>query len=99
MSDLIIKGLAAWRLAHLLMYESGPFDCLVSLRKSAGIEHDVEGNPISYSDGVISKLLSCMFCASIWTAIAQFHPVCKRGITEVFAVSAVAIFVNEKING
>jgi hypothetical protein len=48
--------LATWRVAHLLAYEDGPWDVLVSLRARLG-------------NGLLGGMLDCFHCLSLWVAI------------------------------
>lgn len=50
-----IAVLAAWRLAHLVAHEDGPFDAVVALRRFAG-------------SGVFGRLMDCPYCLSLWAA-------------------------------
>lgn len=51
----VIAVFAAWRLAHLVAHEDGPFDAVVALRRFAG-------------SGVFGRLMDCPYCLSLWTA-------------------------------
>ena len=65
LSKLIVAILATWRLASLLVNEDGPFKMFDWLRKRAGVYFtDEVGTPLSF----LGKLLSCMWCASVWIA-------------------------------
>jgi Protein of unknown function (DUF1360) len=52
---LVIAILAAWRLAHFVAREDGPFDAVVRLRVRAG-------------NGVFGRLMDCPYCLSLWIA-------------------------------
>lgn len=54
--DLLILGLAAWRLAHLITSESGPFNLAGRFR----------------SRFPLGGLTTCLKCASVWTAAIVF---------------------------
>jgi len=72
--------LAAWRLAHLVAHEDGPFDIVVAMRRAAG-------------SGVLGRLMDCPYCLSLWTAapfavwVADTWP---AGITLWLAISGGA---------
>lgn len=51
----VIAVLGAWRVAHLVAHEDGPFDWIVSMRRFAGT-------------GVLGRLMDCPYCLSLWTA-------------------------------
>lgn len=52
----------------MLSQEAGPFDVFLRLRTLAGVRHDEQGFPVGDSGFVLGKLLSCLWCTSIWTA-------------------------------
>ncbi|WP_273566082.1 DUF1360 domain-containing protein [Maribacter halichondriae] len=52
----LLKGLAVWRITHLLSNEDGPFDVVFTLRKRVG-------------QGFFGTLLDCFYCLSIWIAL------------------------------
>jgi hypothetical protein len=88
---LVELGLASWRLAHMLVHETGPYDVLVRLRELTGIEHDEDNNIVSYPN---STPLFCVFCTSIWTsAILYFLPAWVR---KILAASAIACILEDK---
>jgi hypothetical protein len=53
--QLLAAVLAAWRLAHLVAHEDGPFDIIARARRSAG-------------SGMLGRLMDCPYCLSLWTA-------------------------------
>lgn len=95
MLSLIIIVLAAWRLSHLLVYESGPFAMLDRLRFYAG------AYPAACEEQRSSRVtnaLCCLNCLSIWVSpvilLAWLYvPV----LVWVLAVSAGAILV-QRVN-
>ena len=64
--DVIIIGLASWRLASLLVNEEGPGLIFMRLRTLVGV---VEG-PGEQSSGFLPLVFSCIWCMSVWTTIA-----------------------------
>ena len=62
LEEVIIIGLAAWRLAHLLIGEDGPWSVLVRLRRLLGVP--IKGEVT----GLFPILLTCPWCLTIWTA-------------------------------
>lgn len=65
LAEIVIIGLAAWRIAHALVEESGPWDVINNFREL------IHGN----ESGVIqatfqSQLFGCVLCMSAWTAAA-----------------------------
>lgn len=62
---LLESALAAWRLAHMLVSEEGPYRIFARLREYTGIEYDANGKVVSYPD---YSPLHCMYCTSVYTA-------------------------------
>lgn len=54
--DLLLLALATWRLAYLLVKESGPFGFMARIRAWS----------------TLGGLLTCIYCASVWTALAAY---------------------------
>ncbi len=61
---VILAGLAGWRLAELLVNESGPGGVFGHLRGWAGVPDEGVQEPRPFVGGV----LACGYCASVWTA-------------------------------
>lgn len=100
---LIVYGLATWRVSSLLVNESGPWDMFVHLRELCGITHDELKQKAIIPDGVLSGILSCVWCCSIW--IGGFWLVFDLLLPQValraamlFAFSAGAIVVEKFVN-
>lgn len=90
----LIKALAAWRLAHMFMYEQGPSDMLVALRAAFGVRHDDTGVPVAYPDG---SVFACFLCFSVW--VAAVLAVLPKWASTPFALSAAAIWSERWYNG
>jgi len=90
MPDLLILGLAAWRIAYALVEEPGPWQLLARLRARFGVEHDEFG----YVDSApIGSVFACVGCMSIWVAGALWF--LPWGVSMIFATAAVAKLVME----
>ena len=103
LADFIILALATWRLASLFVQEDGPFLLFRRIRELAGIEHDEDGLPYKIPDNFMAGILSCVWCASIWSALswAVFYfisPLSSMAIAFIFALSAGAIFLDGLVN-
>jgi len=61
----VLAVFATWRITHLLANEDGPADLIVRLRGRLG-------------DGVVSKLMDCFYCLSLWVAAPMAFLVCGR---------------------
>jgi len=53
--QLAVAVLAAWRVAHLVAHEDGPWGVVVALRARAGA-------------GDVGRLMDCPYCLSMWAA-------------------------------
>jgi hypothetical protein len=53
----VLAALATWRVTHLVVYEDGPWDLIVKIRRRAG-------------NGFWGRLMDCFYCASMWVAAA-----------------------------
>jgi hypothetical protein len=54
--ELLLLALFTWRLAYLLVKESGPFNLMGRLRAKT----------------TFGGLLDCIYCASVWTALIGY---------------------------
>lgn len=89
LTEAILIGLAAWRVASFLVNEDGPFNVSHRLRVRIGWVYDEYGG-ISRPDTFLGGLFSCVWCMSVWTAIGfwvlwQVAPEC------VMVVAAMAV--------
>jgi len=67
--EILAVGLGGWRLAVLLVKERGPGDIILKLRSLVGIEHNENGEPVSWPETFLPRLLTCAWCLSIWTTL------------------------------
>lgn len=99
--ELLIYGLATWRIASLFVNEAGPGDIFLHIRSWAGISHDENKKPAMIPDGFFPGILSCVWCCSIWAGafwalLACFAPLLALPIASVFAFSTLAILIQER---
>ena len=106
--ELIVFGLATWRVSSLLVDEVGPFRIFLKLRQLVGIQHDVDDFVSIVPDTFLASLLSCVWCTSVWVGlfwVIMFY-VCKitnivlfaQLIAMPFALSAVAIITSRLVS-
>lgn len=86
--DLIIDGLAAWRITHLVIEDHFP---PVETAREAILRRVPE-------DGSISYLMSCPYCVGVWAGIGvtlgrRFFPKTAPPILAALAVAAIVPFV------
>lgn len=91
--NLIIGGLAVWRLSHALVKESGPLMIFARLRAFAARHQKRSGG--------LFDMLSCVYCTSFWIALL----VGLYGATDVFhwigyalAMSAISTILMVALN-
>lgn len=109
MSDILLIGLAAWRLAYMLVKEDGPFEMFSKLRKLAGIEQIIikDGDKVDVAltaKNTLAEGLLCVWCVSVWTAtflyvgtlIQPLHAP-FMWLSSILAISAVAVIMQEFI--
>lgn len=72
LAEVLIIGLASWRIAALLSYERGPFHVFLKLRSVLGFTHDENGQPDAWPDGFFPELISCVWCLSLWIAAGMW---------------------------
>jgi hypothetical protein len=100
MFEFMLSSLATWRIAHMLVKEDGPWDLISRFRSIIGVRYDEYSVP--YGTNMPSAMLSCVWCASVWVAaivaIFEKHVKLHMYIRRLFALSAMAIYIEEKIN-
>ena len=92
--DLLVLGLATWRITSILHCEkiSG------CIRKGVGAEYTDTTDTWTYPDTFLGNLFACFWCLSVWIGLGCV--ISWWLLPEVlypFAVSAVAILISEKI--
>lgn len=94
--ELVVFGLATWRLVSLLTWERGPWHIFQGIRTLAGIKHNEHGHPVAWKDGFFRELLTCVWCASLWVGAFWAATYAVLGGPAIvlalpFALSAVAL--------
>lgn len=95
----LIMALATWRLTSLFVNEAGPFNMFKWLREKTGITHHDDGEIANIPERFWAKLLSCVWCLSIWMAIIVYfiYQYCEI-IVIILAISCATIVI-DKIRG
>lgn len=93
-------GIAAWRLAYMLVYEDGPRDILRWLRRRVGVSDApmVQVGEPEVRAPVLAEVFSCIWCMTFWTALLMglvwwIFP----AIIVIFAIAGAAIVVHSAL--
>jgi hypothetical protein len=102
--DFAVLALATARLARMLTGERGIYGAFARLRRLFGIEHDEDGEPVSWPDTEAGRLLRCPLCCSVWVGAGMVGLyLWAPGITVIvalpLALSAVAVTWGEWVDG
>lgn len=71
MREILTVGLAAWRLARLLVREEGPFEVLARIRWFVGIPEvgmSYRAAPHGPVWSFLRGILTCQWCCTMWAA-------------------------------
>lgn len=96
-ADLIVRALATWRVANILISERGPFDAFTTIREYFGVAHSSEDDgrePVGFPS---NSVFSCMYCMSVWVGFA--FAILPNKVARPFAFSAIAVIVKEWLDG
>ncbi len=101
MLDLLILGLATWRISSLIANENGPWDVLARFRDLAGVRYDQMSQ--RYGLNVFGSLVMCVWCLSPWVGLGVYvsyrvWPTPTLTVATVLALSAFAVVVEELVN-
>lgn len=66
LADILIIGLAAWRVSVFVTSGNGPWDTMLRMREMFGVEHDVDGNIQSRPVAGLGYMITCVWCFSFW---------------------------------
>lgn len=97
----LIFGLATWRIASLIVNETGPGRVFQHFReKVAGIQHDEDGEPFGIPETFLGGLFGCVWCVSVWAGFGWgifwlASPTWATWTACAFALSTVAIALQE----
>lgn len=103
-ANLLIYGLAVWRISSALVNEDGPFKIFFLFRRWTGHMFDADRNFIGHKDGFLSEMLSCIWCMSVYVAIAvsfarYYFSTVTFYVCLCLAFSALAILIEKEIRG
>ncbi len=66
LADVLIIGLAAWRVSVFVTSGAGPWDTMLRVRELFGVVHDLDGDIESRPVAGLGKLITCVWCFSFW---------------------------------
>lgn len=98
MIDVLVVGLATWRVASLLVHERGPFAVFQRVRDAVQPFGEIRGLWMQLRDE-LSLILSCVWCCSLWVvapmwALYVLAPVAVY----VLAAATVAVALEEAVH-
>jgi len=97
--DILLFGLATWRISSLLAAEAGPFDIFDKLRRLVGVTYDEAG--VLCCKNVLATGVTCLWCNSVWVGaglalLAWLWPE-AYWLALPLALSAITILVQEAV--
>lgn len=97
---LIVLGLAVFRISYMIVNEDGPFSIFPKFKHRIGVRYNQHSD--AYGTNEFAKLFICVWCLSVWIGLAvvvgaYFFPAITFWILLPFALSAVAMFVSERM--
>ena len=94
LAEAVLVGAAAWRISSLLSTERGPFDIFLKFREFLEIGHNAKGEPDVWPDSFLPKMLSCVWCSSLYTAVGMWGLwQISQAAVIVIAASSTAIII------
>lgn len=98
-SDILILGLATWRVTKFVVDEGGPWDIFAKIRHAVGVRYPEDPREEPFGTNVIARALICPWCTSVWVGIAWTVAALVNHDTAVivavpFTLSALAIIVD-----
>jgi hypothetical protein len=104
LTEVVILCLACWRLSHLVQYERGPLAVFARIRHLAAVHHDADGEPLSWPDTELGRLVCCLWCGSVWVGaglvgLYLYAPNVAIILSLPLALSAAAIVIQEVTDG
>lgn len=103
MIEILIFGMATWRIASMLVNEDGPWYVFLELRKRVGIAYDDLGQIDSIRENLPASILSCVWCCSVWIAFGWglaylLSPIVVLKIATALSFSTVAIVIDNLLS-
>lgn len=92
--DLLVRGLAVWRLSEMLVNEDGPLNLFNKLRTRTGLmySYTIDGEyKVSYWPSW--NPLHCVYCTSVWVGLVL--TLLPRKVSVPLALSGIAVLMNE----
>lgn len=93
-----VAALAAWRIAHMILHENGPYGLFRRLRRALGVRYDLddENRVVSFR----YEITVCMWCLSVWAGAVATLLVClapswlSTALLAPFAISTVCVMLD-----
>jgi hypothetical protein len=103
-SDILVLGLATWRVTKLVIDEGGPWDAFAKIRHAVGVRFPEDPREEPFGKNVVARALICSWCTSVWIGIAWTaallidHDIAIIAAVP-FALSSLAIVVDDYVEG
>ncbi len=99
--ELLILGLATWRLTSMIVNEDGPLYLFERFRYWVGVRRTEDNVP--FGTNVFAEGLSCIWCSSFWVAgllIVSYivAPMITLIACVILTLSAIAILVEKVVD-
>lgn len=98
--DLLIVGLACWRMSSMIVDEEGPWHVFLRVRDWVGVDDGYGG--VYPDDEWYKKIFECIWCCSVWVGLGfavsyYISPFFTVLLSFPLAVSAFAILFHQVI--
>lgn len=90
MLDILVLGLATWRVSYFFIEDTGPFRVAERIRHLVGADRPGEITGLAF-------IFTCIYCMSVWVAgilwFVFIHD-WNHGLLTIAAASAIAVLVD-----
>ncbi len=97
-AQVVILGLAAWRLTALVSYERGPFDICLRMRARLGFEHGDNGEPTGWPSNVVTEAIACPWCLGLWMLAPVYGLWCLEPVLVALLAAGAVLVAVERWN-
>ena len=95
--QMILLGLAGFRLASLISTERGPADVFIRFRELFGFVHNEDGEVVSHPPTTFARGLACMWCSSVWMTGGAWLAWQIEPVLVLLPAAAAVAFIVEQV--